>query len=408
MSHFKHTPTGRALATDLVHGETVDASGYASLGTPEYRGSSLFFPDTASQRAPVDALGLDYSYGLHGNPTRYTLCQRLAHIEGADYAMVCGSGLAAITLVAYGCLKQGDHWLIPDNVYNPVHDIALQMKERMGVDYTVYNMMDVADLESKIRPNTRLLWTESPGSLTYEVPDLRALVAVAKKHGVLTGIDNTWSAGIGLKPFELGLDYSIQALTKYQAGHADVLMGAVLCKSRELFEQVHHINRVWGFSVSPSDCSLVLRSLLTLPARYAHQSRQALNIAKALAGFDVIERVLHPALPSCPGHAFYQRDFTACASVFTVVLKPHYTDAQACAIVDGLNLFRIAYSWGGPESLALVVNLPRARRERLDRTLYPDEPSRQCGPLLRFAIGQEDEQDLLADLQQAFDKALNA
>lgn len=395
MSTFDKKSSEFKLSTHLVHSTSVSPEGFQSLPTPVYRGSSLFFTDTAAQRAQVDALGLDYSYGLHGNPTQYTLAKKLAEIEDAKHALVCSSGLAAITLVVQACLKQGEHWLLPENAYGPIHLLAEDLRG-FGIEYSEYDPCDLSTLTKQLQPNTRLVWVEAPGSLTFEVPDLQGILQLAKTHNIRTALDNTWSAGIALKPLDLGFDYSVHALTKYQNGHADVLMGAVLSNNTEHFAAVEHKNRVYGFGVSPSDCELVLRGLFTLPLRYQHQGDNALRIAKTLEAFPAVARVLHPALPSCPGHEHFKLNFKGQASLFSIVLQPHYTDAQACAIVDALNLFRIAYSWGGPESLALVVNVPSSRKRNLGQNGQP------CGPILRLAIGLEDTDDLLNDLKQAF------
>lgn len=395
MSTFDNKPKALKLSTHLVHSPAVGPEGYNSLATPVYRGSSTFFLNTAAQRAQVDVLGLDYSYGLHGNPTQYTLAKKLAEIEGAKHALVCPSGLAAIALVVKACLKQGEHWLLPENAYGPVRLLAEDLLS-FGIEYSEYDPCDLSSLAKQLRPNTRLVWAEAPGSLTFEVPDLQGIVQLTQSQNIRTAIDNTWSAGIALKPFELGFDYSVHALTKYQNGHADVLMGAVLSNNTDHFAAVEHKNRIYGLGVSPSDCELVLRGLLTLPLRYQHQGDKAYAIAQALQAFPAVSRVLHPALPSCPGHTHFKALFQGQASVFAVVLQTQYTDAQACAIVDALKLFRIAYSWGGPESLALVVNVPNSRKRHLG------QDGQACGPILRLAIGLEDTDDLLNDLKQAF------
>ena len=397
MSTFKIRKDNSALSTHLVHSAPIGPEGFQSLATPLYRASSTFFNNTAAQRAPIDTLGLDYSYGLHGNPTRYTLAKKLAEIEGAQHALVCPSGLAAIALVAQACLKQSDHWLIPENAYGPVHALADDLQQ-FGITFSEYDPCNLHSVKSNIQPNTQLIWTEAPGSLTFEVPDLQSIVQLAKQAHIKTAIDNTWSAGIALKPFELGLDYSVQALTKYQSGHADVLMGAVLCKHTEQFSAIERKSRLYGFGVSPDDCAMVLRGLLTLPLRYKHQGDKGHVIAKALQEFPAVARVLHPALAGSLGHNFFVRDFKGQASVFAVVLKAEYSDVQACSIVDALTQFRIAYSWGGPESLALVVNIPEKRKRNLGTAGQP------CGPILRLAIGLEDEIDLLNDLKQAFSR----
>lgn len=396
MSTFKHKPATRGLNTEIIHSKPVSHEGFSALPVPVYRGSSTFFENTAAQRAPVNPIGLDYSYGLHGNPTQYTLAKKLAEIEGATHALVCPSGLTGIALVAQACLKGGDHWVIPENVYGPVQALARSLQADYGVEFSEYDPYDAASLNALLQPNTKLVWTEAPGSLTFEVPDLKEILKLAKAHGARTGIDNTWAAGIAYKPFEHGFDFSIQALTKYQCGHADILMGAVLSNNTRAFADVERKNRVLGLGVSPADCDLVLRGLLTLPLRYKQQAENGLVVAKALQQHPAIARVLHPEFAECPGHEFYKRDFHGFASIFSVVLNPEFTDEQACAVIDNLKLFKIAYSWGGPESLGLVVNVPESRKRHLA------DSTGRCGPILRLAIGLEEPEDLIADLMQAF------
>lgn len=397
MSTFKHKTATHGLNTEIIHSKPVSALGFSALPVPVYRGSSTFFENTATQRATVNPIGLDYSYGLHGNPTQYTLAKKLAEIEGATHALVCPSGLTGIALVAQACLKSGDHWLIPENVYGPVQALAKNLHADYGIEFSEYDPCSSASVASGLRANTTLVWTEAPGSLTFEVPDLQAIVSLAKAHGARIGIDNTWAAGIAYKPFEHGFDFSVQALTKYQCGHADVLMGAVLSNNKQAFTDLERKNRILGLGVSPADCERVLRGLLTLPLRYKQQAENGLLVANALKQHPAIARVLHPEFPECPGHAFYKRDFNGFASVFSVILKAHYSDQQACDIIDRLALFKIAYSWGGPESLGLVVNIPDNRKRHLA------DSEGNCGPILRLAIGLEEPADLVADLMQALD-----
>lgn len=399
MSTFKHKPSTHGPSTEIVHSKPVSAKGFSALPVPVYRGSSTFFENTAAQRATVNPIGLDYSYGLHGNPTQYTLAKKLAEIEGATHALVCPSGLTAIALVAQASLKSGDHWLIPENVYGPVQALARSLHADYGVEFSEYDPCHVETVTSALQSNTKLVWTEAPGSLTFEVPDLQAIVSLAKAHGARTGIDNTWAAGIAYKPFEHGFDFSVQALTKYQCGHADVLMGAVLSNNTKAFADLERRNRILGLGVSPADCDLILRGLLTLPLRYQQQAESGLVVAKALKQHPAVARVLHPEFPECPGHAYYKRDFNGFASIFSVILNAECTDEQACAIIDRLELFKIAYSWGGPESLGLVVNIPESRKRHLA------DADGKCGPILRLAIGLEDSADLIADLMQALDAA---
>ncbi len=394
MSTFEKKQSALGLQTQLVHEPGVDPEGFNALPHAVHRGSTTFFKNTAEQRKPVDVLGTDYSYGLHGNPTQYTLAKQLAKIEEAKHCLLLPSGLTAIAIIGLALLKTGDHWLLPDNAYGPALSLAKQWKMQFNIDFDVYDALNTADLENKCRPNTKLLWTETPGSITFEVPDLAALCAVAKARKIPVCVDNTWSSGLHFKPFSHGADLSIQALTKYQSGHADVIMGSVCSNNTELFSQVERQNRLLGFGVSPDDCALILRSLHTLNLRHREQARVALDIATWVATQPEVARLLHPAFPSCPGHANWLRDFSGSASLFAFTLSENLSDADAVRFVDALQVFHIGYSWGGPESLALAFEMPA------NRTLHTGR-----GPLIRLAIGLEDPQDLKADLENAF-KAL--
>jgi cystathionine beta-lyase len=395
MSTFTNHKSAHSLCTTIIHSEAVSSEGYSTLTVPVYRGSSTFFENTTAQRAPINPIGLDYSYGLHGNPTQYTLAKKLAEIEEATHSLVCPSGLAAIALMAQSCLKSGDHWLIPENVYGPVKLLAQNLQRDYSVEFSEYDPCDSNSVKTLLKNNSQLIWTEAPGSLTFEVPDLQTIVALAKNHGALIGIDNTWSAGITFKPFKHGFDLSVQALTKYQCGHADVLMGAILSDNIQIFSNIENKNRLLGLGVSPADCDLILRGLLTLPLRYHQQSKNALMVAMELKQHPSIARVLHPAFSDCIGHEFFKRDFTGSASVFSVVLQSNFTEEQAYKIIDSLKLFKIAYSWGGPQSLGLVVNVPHTRKR------YLTDSNGHTGPIIRLAIGLEDPKDLIEDLIQA-------
>ncbi|MEK9815562.1 MAG: PLP-dependent transferase, partial [Limnobacter sp.] len=225
-------------------------------------------------------------------------------------------------------------------MYGPVQALARSLHMDYGVEFSEYDPCNANSVAEGLRTNTTLVWTEAPGSLTFEVPDLQTIVALAKAHGARTGIDNTWAAGIAYKPFQHGFDFSVQALTKYQCGHADVLMGAVLSNNTKAFADLERKNRILGLGVSPADCDLVLRGLLTLPLRYQQQAQNGLLVASALRQHPAVARVLHPEFPDCPGHAFYKRDFNGFASIFSIVLKAQYSDEQACAIIDNLKLFK--------------------------------------------------------------------
>lgn len=392
MSTFDPTDDrAQGLQTRLIHSPPVSSDRFHALPVAIHRGSTTFFQNTAAQRKPVDPLSLDYSYGLHGNPTQYTLAKRLAEIEQARHCLLVPSGLAAIALVGTALLQAGDHWCLPANAYGPAHSLARQWQTQFGIAFDVYDPLNPDDLRARITPHTRLVWAETPGSLTFEIPDVAALCAVAHAHQIPVCIDNTWSSGLHFKPFVHGVDISIQALTKYQGGHADVIMGCVSSCDSALFARIEHTNRLWGLGVSPDDCALVLRSLVTLPLRHREQAAVALRVAEWIAHQPEVDRLLHPAFDSCPGHSHWKRDFTGAASLFAFTLKTGWSDADAVRFVDSLRIFHIGYSWGGPESLALAFQMPDDRQQHIG-----------AGPLIRLAIGLEDEEDILRDVQQAF------
>ncbi len=422
MSTFDTNNSSRQhLETRLIHDEPVDSQPFKSLHVAEHRGSSTFFENTASLTQAINPLGFDYSYGLHGNPTQFTLAKRLALIEQAKHCLIVPSGLNAISLVAYALLDSQDHWLIPNNVYRPVMSLAEQLKQQHQIDYSVYDPLLPELLSQYVQDNTRLLWLEAPGSVTLETPNVQTVIASVRKRNpnVIAAIDNTYSAGLGFKPFNHGCDLSIQALTKHQCGHADVLLGAILAKNTQVFKPIEHQKRVWGIGVSPTDCNLVLRGLQTMSLRYQHQAKTALEVAQWLEQQQqVVHSVLHPALPNTPGHPHFKQQFTQSGCLFSVVFKQTVSTQQAHAFVDALTLFRIAYSWGGPESLALPFELSANRKKQLQLhlsqqtqqlTTQPERPKHSqsthdlLGPVVRFAIGLENRDDLIADLTQALE-----
>lgn len=397
--------SNKHLETQLIHGKPVRADGFKSLPVPEYRGSSTFFENTTDLLKQQDPLGLDYSYGLHGNPTQYTLAKQLALIEQATHCLIVPSGLNAIAMVAHGVLGCNDHWLIPNNVYGPVVALANKLKKQLKIQYSTYNPLKPESIDQVIQSNTKLLWLEAPGSLTLETPPITALIERAKglNKEIISAIDNTYSAGLTLKPLSMGCDVSIQALTKHQCGHADVLLGAVLANDRSVFAAIEEQNRVWGVGVSPTDCNMVLRGLLTLPLRYKQQAENAFKIAQWLNNQPAVHTVLHPSLADTPGHEYFRKQFRAPGCLFTVIFNAKITQEEMNHFIDALKLFHIAYSWGGPESLALPVKLPADRKKQLEHDLKNQNNNKEhlIGPLVRFAIGLENTEDLISDLKQA-------
>jgi cystathionine beta-lyase len=280
--------------------------------------------------------------------------------------------------------------LIPDNVYRPNRELAHRLLAGLGILADYYDPMAGAGIAGQIRPTTRLLWIEAPGSITMEVPDVPALAAAASARGVITAIDNTWSAGVYFRAFDKGLDISVQAVTKYIGGHSDLLMGSVTARNAELFDRLAGVRRLLGMGVGPDDAYLALRGLPSMLARLQAHEAATLRIAGWLRSRPEVKRVLHPAFPECPGHDNWKRDFTGSSGLFSFVLHERYAAESVDALVDGLRWFRIGYSWGGVASLAVPY-----RRETLFNANGRDEP----GHLVRLNVGLEAPEDLIADLQ---------
>lgn len=339
------------------------------------------------------------TYGLEGMAVHRTLEQALIEIEGGAAVQLVPSGLAACTLPFFALCKSGDHVLVSDSVYGPTRRFCDRLLKNMGVETTYFApRIDAAQLADLIRPNTKLLFLESPGSLTFEIHDTKALTAVARARGLRTAIDNTWSAGVFFKPFEHGVDISIQALTKYQAGHADVLMGAILSADKAIAAQIKQTSKDIGFGVSPDEAYLALRGLRTMHVRLKQHDATAREVAAWLAARPEVARVLHPAFPDFPDHALWKRDFTGAAGLFGVVLKP-CSEAQLAAMLESYKHFGLGFSWGGYESLVIPCD-PQVKRVA---TTWNAE-----GPLLRYSIGLETTADLIADLEAGFARLAGA
>lgn len=332
-----------------------------------------------------------YTYGLLGTPTTRRLEQQLAKIDGVDHAILVPSGLSAISCTMLALLKSGDEILLPNNVYGPALEFTKMLQRQFGISYSLYDPLQLESIH--FSKNTKLIWVETPGSVTMEVADLPAIAILAHANNVLVGIDATWPAGLALPVFELGADIAIQALTKYQSGGSDVMMGCITTANdaiyRHLFETVMHL----GIGVSPEDCRLILRSLPHYALRYHAQDAVARKIALMLVQHPAIEQVLHPAIKSAPGHKIWSRDFSGAASLFSVVFKAHITQAQIDAAVESLKLFHLGFSWGG--AVSLVV--PFTRNQMHSGYSYK-------GSLVRFYIGLEDADDLMQDIAQAFNQ----
>ncbi|HWX11741.1 MAG TPA: cystathionine beta-lyase [Trinickia sp.] len=389
--------SSRARQTRIVHADAELAPGFASFTTPVMRASTVVFPDLASVRAADWRDDSQWRYGLHATPTSAELAQRIAAIEGGRQALLQPSGLSAISNVYFGIVKAGDEVLIPDNVYSPNREHGEWLAHDFGISVRYYDPLIGAGIAELMRPNTRLVWIESPGSVTMEVPDVRAIVAAARSRNVVTSIDNTYSAGLAFRPLELGVDISVQALTKYQSGGSDVLMGAAITVDHELHLKLKRARMRMGIGVSADDCSLVLRSLPSMKARFETHDRTALGLARWLKARPEIAAVLHPALPDCPGHAEFMRDFSGAGGLFSVIFNERYSPAQIDAFVEALELFAIGWSWGGANSLAMPYDVASMRTA----SRWPHR-----GTLVRFYAGLEEEADLRADIERAMASTL--
>ena len=383
----------KSWKTKLIHSDAKIPQGYRSLATPVYRGSTTVFPSAAAVRDTWDQHRVGYTYGLYGTPTVLELAARICELESGKHTILTPGGQNAISLINLALLQAGDHILIPASVYFPNRKLATTLLTRFGVSASYYDPMIGAGIASLIQQNTRLVWCESPGSITMEVQDLPAIVALAHARDVRVVLDNTWSAGILLDAFHHGVDIAMQAVTKYIGGHSDLLLGSVTVRDDALYQRLGVAQQVLGSNVSPDDCSLALRGLQTLGVRLAAIETSALAVANWLAGRPEVERVLHPALESCPGHEFWKRDFLGSSGVFSIVLKPGPTQEQVFAFVDSLQLFKVGYSWAGVTSLAVAYDIGR----------IPGRPPYDHR-IVRLSIGLEDTEDLLGDLEQALAK----
>lgn len=381
------------ISTKLIHDTYVPPAGYRAVPPGVFKGSTVLFPNAATVRERVKAFGLrdGYSYGLYGTPTTYMLEQRLCMLEGARHCLLGPSGQAAIALVNLGLLSAGDELLLPSNVYGPGLRHARTTLPPFGITHQCYDPMDPDDLARKLTPRTKLVWVEAPGSITMEFPDLRNLIAIAKGHGAVVAIDNTWGAGIAFNPFELGADISIHALTKYPSGGADVLMGSVTTNDDALHERLRIAYLDLGMGVGANDVELILRGLPTMEARYHLHDAAARDLATWLAGQSPIRQVLHPALEGSPGHANWASHCSVAAGLFSVLVDDAYTASQVDSFCDRLELFGIGLSWGGPMSLVMPYDLSSIR----------SGSGRYAGHLVRFSIGLESTDDLREDLAQA-------
>ncbi len=385
-----------SLATRLSHAGRAGTRTQGFVNPPVHRGSTMLYPTCEARiRQSEEHRGRGPLYGTAGGPTHHALEDLVAEIEGGTRCQIVSTGLAAVTVPLLAYLSSGDHCLIPDSIYGPSRGFCDGVLRRMGVQITYYEPeIGPAALDALIRPETRVLYTESPGSHTFEVQDVPALAAVAHNKGLSVMLDNTWGV-CSFKPFAHGVDVSIQALTKYVAGHSDVLLGGITVATDHDWARVRDTAMMLGQYASPDDCWLALRGARTLAVRLARQMQSGLAVAEWLQARPEVARVLHPALPGAPGHALWRRDFTGACSLFGVEFQPRFSQADMHAMIERLALFGIGASWGGFESLAIPTS------GQITRTAGG---KRFGGPVARFHIGLEDPADLIADLAAALEE----
>ena len=400
---------GDAPATGLIHHPYVAPMPFAAPQPGVFKASTVFFDNVAAMRSTEWKDKSGYSYGLHGTPTTYLLEERLSTLEGGLHCLLATSGLAAIAVVSMAMLKTGDEVLIPENAYGPGKVLAQGELKAWGITHAFYDPLDPQDLAARITPRTRLVWLEAPGSVTMEFPDLAGLVEVCRAHGVVSALDNTWGTGIAFKPFDLvaqrpgavGVDISVQALTKYPSGGGDVLMGSVITRDPALHRRLQLTHMRIGLGVGVNDVETVLRSLPSIYLRYKAHDDAARQLAAWCRTRPEFAQVLHPALPGAPGHDHWKAlcvpGSGGAAGLFSVMVRERFTQAQVDAFCDTLRLFRLGYSWGGPISLVVPYELQTMRSS------WPAHLER--GTLVRFSIGLEAVEDLQADLAQALASA---
>ncbi len=380
--------TGKQKAeTRLAHAGRAPARHHGFVNTPIYRGSTVLFPTLAS----LEANAQDFTYGRLGTPTVKALEEAIAELEGGTRTLLTPSGLSAIAATLLAFVSAGDEILVSDSVYRPTRRFCDHVLKRLGVHTIYYDPLIGSGIKKLLSAKTKLVFAESPGSQTFEVQDVPAIVKAAHDAGAVVILDNTWATPLYFKPFAHGVDVSIQAATKYIVGHADAMLGAITA-SEKVARAVGKSHEDLGLCPGPEDAYLGLRGLRTLSVRLARHQQSALELARWLKSRPEVARVLHPALPSDPGHALWRRDFTGASGLFAIILKPA-PHAALAAMLDGLSLFGMGYSWGGFESLIL----PFDPHDYRTATTWEAE-----GPALRLHVGLEDVDDLKADLEAGF------
>lgn len=381
----------KKLDTLLAHAGRDPEKNFGVVNPPIYRASTILSPTVAAYEAAGRNRYNQVTYGRHGTPTSFAFEEAVALIEGGHRAVAFCSGAAACFASILAFVKAGDHLLMVDTVYGPVRNFCNTFLRRFGVETTFYDPLIGAGIAALLRPNTAAIYLESPGSLTFEVQDVPAIVQVAKTRGIKTLLDNTWAAPLFFKPLALGIDVDIISATKYIVGHSDAMMGIAVC-TEETFLPVRNAATELGNHAAPDDCYLALRGLRSAGVRLRQHEGQGLALARFLANRPEVARVMHPGLPGDRSHELWRRDFTGASGLFGAVLQPGIAKKAVDAMLDGMELFGMGASWGGFESLILPTHPVRT-------AVKWDE-----GPTLRLHAGLEDLSDLIADLTRGFER----
>lgn len=390
MSRSKDWLAAAGTDTKLCHLGYDPEDYHGFVNPPVVHASTVLFPNAKAMETRLQP----YTYGTRGTPTTDALCRAIDALEGSAGTILVPSGLAAITVPFLAFLSAGDHALIVDSVYSPCRHFCDTMLTRLGVEVEYYDPEIGVDIERLIRPNTKLVHTEAPGSNTMEMQDIRAISDAAHKHGCVVTLDNTWATPLYFKALDFGVDVTIHAATKYPSGHSDILMGTVSANAKH-WPILKEANITLGICGAPDDSYQILRGLRTMGLRLEHHYKSALSVARWLEARDDVARVLHPALESFPGHAIWKRDFKGASGVFSFVLPAPSSDRikpKAHAFLDALQIFGLGWSWGGYESLAVLVNLD-------DRKIRKGPTD---GAVIRLQIGLENVEDIMADLERGF------
>ena len=387
-------PSTSSPDTLAAHSGRNSEFSHGFVNLPIYHGSTVLY-DTYEElkAAEENKKGLNQvTYGRYGTPLSFALEQSVAEMEGAFAGITTSSGLAAITSSISTFVASGDHVLVTDSVYKPTRSYCDKFLARLGVETTYYDPLIGANIADHIRPQTKIIFLESPGSQTFEIQDIPAITTVARQHGIITMIDNTWATPAYLRPFDLGVDVSIHAATKYITGHSDAMLGMITANEQTFFDIRDNV-RLSGQCAGPDTVFLGLRGLRTMPTRLRRHYESGLLVANWLSQRPEVARVIHPALPGDAGHAIWKRDFTGASGLFAFILHPA-SETKLAALLENTRLFGMGYSWGGFESLLIPFDPSNYRTV----TKWETE-----GPALRIHIGLESTDDLIADLESGFD-----